>query len=282
MTLRTLLMKNKRGASLPDNTPKASTYRPIGIAMLVAGGILLATGCLLVARDGTDEGRYVDLAISSIDTTDKSPTASEDGATGIGSRDWDGLLAQVPDAAAWVRVGGTTIDYPVAVPPPGEGSGFYLTHDIWGNRSAIGSPYLEEGSQADGTHSLVYGHHCGTTGRMFSPLADRWCQDSFDRLGNMTWSTKAGGDQTLVPLCAMTVDKTYPNVLKFDFTPDDGSELSGWLRSLCADASAKATGWESLCDGADKTVSLVTCTSVVPGQPQRTVVVFVREGGDAK
>ena len=51
--------------------------------------------------------------------------------------DWDALPASV---VAWVRVPGTTVDYPIVQGRP-ESPGFYLTHDAGGERSAWGAPY---------------------------------------------------------------------------------------------------------------------------------------------
>lgn len=100
------------------------------------------------------------------------PAAEEDATmeaqeTG-GGIDWDALPASV---VAWVRVPGTTVDYPIVQGRP-ESPDFYLTHDAGGERSAWGAPYIDAGC-AQGAESplvIVYGHHM-SDGTMFAPLA---------------------------------------------------------------------------------------------------------------
>lgn len=98
-------------------------------------------------------------------------SAEDDG--GADPVDWDAL----PDSVvAWVRIPGTTVDYPI-VQGDASDPDFYLTHDMSGNRSAWGTPYIDAGC-ADGVLSplvVVYGHHM-SDGTMFGPLeqyADR-------------------------------------------------------------------------------------------------------------
>lgn len=106
------------------------------------------------------------------------PTAEEDATmeaqeTG-GGIDWDALPASV---VAWVRVPGTTVDYPI-VQGRTESPDFYLTHDAGGERSAWGAPYIDAGC-AQGAESplvIVYGHHM-SDGTMFAPLAQYSSRD---------------------------------------------------------------------------------------------------------
>ena len=88
--------------------------------------------------------------------------------------DWDALPASV---VAWVRVPGTTVDYPIVQGRP-ESPDFYLTHDAGGERSAWGAPYIDAGC-AQGAESplvIVYGHHM-SDGTMFAPLAQYSSRD---------------------------------------------------------------------------------------------------------
>ena len=94
--------------------------------------------------------------------------AAEDEREEGGGIDWDALPASV---VAWVRVPGTTVDYPIVQGRP-ESPDFYLTHDANGERSAWGAPYIDAGC-AQGAESplvIVYGHHM-SDGTMFAPLA---------------------------------------------------------------------------------------------------------------
>ena len=81
--------------------------------------------------------------------------AAEDEQEEGGGIDWDALPASV---VAWVRVPGTTVDYPI-VQGRQESPDFYLTHDAGGERSAWGAPYIDAGC-AQGAGSplvIVYG-----------------------------------------------------------------------------------------------------------------------------
>ena len=70
-----------------------------------------------------------------------------------GGIDWDALPASV---VAWVRVPGTTVDYPI-VQGRTESPDFYLTHDAGGERSAWGAPYIDAGCAQGAESPLVIG-----------------------------------------------------------------------------------------------------------------------------
>ena len=100
--------------------------------------------------------------------------AAEDEQEEGGGIDWDALPASV---VAWVRVPGTTVDYPI-VQGRQESPDFYLTYDASGERSAWGAPYIDAWC-AQGAGSplvIVYGHHM-SDGTMFAPLAQYSSRD---------------------------------------------------------------------------------------------------------
>lgn len=184
-----------------------------------------------------------------------------------------GELAPPPNgAAAWLRVEGTSVDYPVAALADGMPDDYYLRHDLWGRESGAGCPYLMRGCGADDPHALVYGHHMGWTGFMFSTIADTYLPASFARIGRALWSTAGGGETAFVPYCAMRVDKAYQGIRRFDFS--GGSGMEEWLNGLAADASSRSDGWRSLSASAARALTLVTCSSVRAGMRDRTLLVF--------
>lgn len=84
------------------------------------------------------------------------------------------------DAAGWIYVEDTRIDYPVMYTP--DDPEYYLHRNVDGEYSAAGTPFLGEGSDPENpdTNSLiVYGHHM-RDGSMFGQLekfADKdWAQ----------------------------------------------------------------------------------------------------------
>lgn len=202
--------------------------------------------------------------------------ASQAGYSGLAAEVADGkggVDAEVDGAAAWLRVEGTSVDYPVAALADGMPDDYYLRHDLWGRESGAGCPYLMRGCGADDPHALVYGHHMGWTGLMFSTIANAYLPDSFARIGRALWSTADGGETEFTPYCAMRVDKTYQGIRRFDFS--GGSGMEEWLNELAADASSRSDGWRSLSASATRALTLVTCSSARAGLRDRTLLVFV-------
>lgn len=81
-----------------------------------------------------------------------------------------------PDVAAWLTVPGTAIDFPVV---QGGDNKYYLNHDLAGESSKLGVPFLDVRCRRDFTdfNSIVYGHHI-SGGRMFSEL-DKFREEAF-------------------------------------------------------------------------------------------------------
>jgi sortase B len=187
--------------------------------------------------------------------------------------DWDGLRQTNADVGAWVSVSGTDIDYPVCQAGDDDPE-HYLYHDLWGNYELAGCPYIDHRANADGAHVMVFGHHMNVGG-MFSDVYQCYRQEEFDRVlaqATLTWSTPASGDIKMRPVCAMSVDKTYEDIQWFEF--DSVADMKEWLRDLDGQATAHAEGREATIETADRVVTLVTCSSMLGGQRERTLVVF--------
>lgn len=187
--------------------------------------------------------------------------------------DWASLSRSNPDLIAWLTVNGTCINYPVVQPGADKADAWYLSHDFWGNESSSGCPYLDKRSSASSTHRLVFGHRLGLAGGMFSELSRVYKQEAFDEVGNATWSTPGHEDEIFKPLCALRVDKGFPDIQVFSFEGDDALET--WLRNLCSDASAVSSDADALISCTSRVLTLVTCSGPVSGGRERTVAVFV-------
>ena len=143
------------------NKGKAATALAVIVALLA----LAALAVLPQPERNPYEVREVPAAVEG---------AAEDEQEVEGGIDWDALPASV---VAWVRVPGTTVDYPI-VQGRQDSPDFYLTHDADGERSAWGAPYIDAGC-AQGAESplvIVYGHHM-SDGTMFAPLAQYSSRD---------------------------------------------------------------------------------------------------------
>lgn len=68
------------------------------------------------------------------------------------------LQAKYPDAAGWLTVPGTNVDYPFV---QGKDNGYYLRRDIDGNDAAAGTIFMDSRCARDFTsrNTILYGHH---------------------------------------------------------------------------------------------------------------------------
>lgn len=233
------------------------------------GTVLVITGVVLaVSAAPTIVGR--EQAVAKYERVSEVADADQN----EGGIDWDALRAQNPSVVAWCRLEGTSVDLPVCQATD-EDPGWWLTHDLWGEESPAGVPYVDHRTGADARHAICYGHHLSVTGGMFSEIYRCYDQTEFDRIltGDLLWSTPMGGTVRLRPLCAMRRDMSYEQIQRFDFE-DDGT-LREWLETIIADSTAKVSGDEGLVARASRAVSVVTCSSDLPGQRDRTILVFV-------
>lgn len=230
--------------------------------ILLGTCILSAVAALLLGGETVKEGwEYDDLAKDAATQT----------ADGI---DWDALRSRNPDIAAWLRVDGTGIDLPVVSTRKGDPADFYLNHDFNRNLSFAGCPYLDARSTADGPHALVYGHHMGFTGQIFSPIFATYRQSEFDKIGEMSWFTPDKGRQTLKPIMAMSVDKKYQPIQTFSFS--SAQEVRAWLSNMKKDATAVSSDCDEMIASATRAITLVTCSTMDTGGRARTLLVFAQ------
>lgn len=78
-----------------------------------------------------------------------------------------------PNAAIWIQLPGTPLDYPVML---GADNQFYLNHLPDGSKNALGSLFLDYRTGEDSVHLIVYGHN-GAGGTMFGLLRQYESQD---------------------------------------------------------------------------------------------------------
>lgn len=296
----------------------------VGAGLVGVGVVLALSGGIGVAPDLMTEARYRDLAGATEVTGDVAQDAEPDattasapsggsddtsggtdnGGSGAGSstsgratsrtrvvtrraassRDWSEVVRRAPAAAAWVRVGNTTVDYPVASLAADMPDTWYLSHDVWDQPNPCGCPFLDRGVSVDGPHPVIYAHRLGMTQRMFYDLDETYEQSRLAALGDCTLSSPDTGDTTLTPAFAMSVRRSDDSVRATDFASVD--ELRAWLVSQLGRASARTEGADYLVAHATRAVSLVTCSFATRGisseseDSQRTVTVFVTTDAD--
>lgn len=251
----------RRAADMRAGRAHARLAGFVGIALAI---ILAASAGSYAALEGLSESAYRALASEFREGADTAL--------------WEELSSRAPAAGAWLTVEGTPIDYPVAIETASTPRGFYLSHDIWGGRSATGCPYVDRRSDPDGTHVVVYGHRMGWSGRMFGALWDAFEQDAFDELGAALWLTPDQGTTRMRPLCALSVPERFAEIQVFDLA---GTDVASFANKICEQASARSADWRSLADRARRILTLITCTEANGHSSTRTIVLFasVSEAG---
>lgn len=230
------------------------------VVLLVLVGIgLIVIGAGEIAADLTTEWHY-ELLRQEARKAERHQNASQADAVFNGDSPFD----------AWLTVEGTPIDYPVAQATDDDPE-FYLSHDLWGEKTHVGCPYFDWRCSSSDTHKIIYAHHIGTTQLQFSPIADAWQQERFSQFTKATLTTKAG-TESYIPFCAHVVDKQFEDIQRFSM---DQGELREWLVALAAEASATSPKSATLASKARKALTLVTCASQQGGQRERTLLVFV-------
>ena len=81
------------------------------------------------------------------------------------------LHEENPDMVGWIKIEGTTIDYPVMHTP--EEPDYYLYRNFQKEKSAYGTIYIDSSCRLDGSSCslLIYGHHM-KNGDMFASLPE--------------------------------------------------------------------------------------------------------------
>lgn len=250
--------------SLPHNNPARFIASVIGFALGIL--VLIFAGSNFL-KDLDTLDRYEQLAGEAGTDGDPSMPANQtDGSSGS-------LLSSLPqEAVAWVTVEGANIDLPVA--SGAKGFTWYLSHDLWDRESQLGCPFLDPRCPSEcATNVIAYGHHVTLTGAMFSPLHNCYRQQYFDRLEDCVWTTRTQ-TASLLPFCALSVDKDFQDIVRFSFTDQD--EFHRWLLDISSVSTAHCPDVHDRVLHAERAVTLVTCSSNLSGQRWRTLVLFVQ------
>ncbi len=181
----------------------------------------------------------------------------------------------VPDSTvAWLEVDGTTIDLPIA--GRSSDSSWFLTHNVWGQDSEIGCPYLDERCSPTSPVVIVYGHNIFGTSLMFSQLATLSSDHGGPAglLGKIT--TKSGETRAFYFACLLSFEDNFSPLIN-DLPKTEGDRLD-WTTDLIEASSDLSSEALSLLPNTTQTLILVTCSSpfMSLNGDARTAVVFVR------
>lgn len=188
-----------------------------------------------------------------------------------GGIDWNKLLATNDHTVAWMRIYNTGIDYPV-VHAWEQDPDYWLHHDFWWNDHETGVPFLDYRSDSNGRNAIVYAHHLGDSGQMFSSIYGAYSQSWFDQMGDLVWSTPQRGSTIMRPLFSKIIDMGDAELQTFNFAGI--SDFRSWLKEFGSDATAHAANWEKMASRSTRVVICCTCARSWTGLPDRTILVY--------
>jgi len=93
--------------------------------------------------------------------------------------DFEAAKKEFPDVAAWIRINGTGINYPVMY---GANNEYYMTRRPDGKKSRSGSIFIDYRNAPDFSNhnTFIYGHHM-RSGAMFGMLSNYKNQSYYDK-----------------------------------------------------------------------------------------------------
>jgi len=153
------------------------------------------------------------------------------------------------DAAIWLQIPDTTLDYPVML---GADNQFYLNHLPNGDKNALGSLFLDCRTNEDSVHLIVYGHN-GSSGKMFGLLKQYESQDYF--LEHKTLTVAASDAVYVCPIFSVRRVEAGGNVYRLEF--EDNNSLTDYIIQAAAESLYKI---DVELDDAARVLTLSTCT----------------------
>lgn len=219
-------------------------------------------------------GRWLpDVPEQPVIETAAEPDSAALSSSGSGSKavvDFAALKASNADIIAWLRIPGTTVDYPVVQSDDTE---YYLNHTFTGKESSIGTLFSLENAdyQTPGRNIAIYGHHLRSTTKMFSPLMSYKKKNFYENhktvyLDSMYFSAS----YTVFAVANMTVGEWEPSEADF---ADDADFLA--FVSRARSQALYDTGIDAGAD--DQILTLITCDRDFAGKDGRLVVMAVRQ-----
>lgn len=202
------------------------------------------------------------------DTTSLLP----DGSIDVSPINKDKLAEKAPNASAWLKVAGTNVNNPVAI-PPSDDEWTYLNHDIWGNYAQAGTLFLDRLTPLSSKARIVYGHKMNAR-IMFHDIGDKADQDNFNNLGILTWWDKENGTASYRPVAATRVQADDTDIRNVGSMDKDN--LRQWELDFYKNATARSENYNlGLIDGDREVIFLVTCSGYAEyGHDARTIVMY--------
>lgn len=137
--------------------------------------------------------------------------------TAAGNIDFSTLRQQNPQAAAWLTISGTALDYPLM---QGSDNAYYLTHLYNRNQNRMGAPFIDANciSPFSSRNTVIYGRNM-QDGSMFATLLNYRQQSYYD--ANPTATLSIPNATYMVEFfAAFTTNNLYSDVARMSFTGD--------------------------------------------------------------
>jgi sortase B len=181
------------------------------------------------------------------------------------------LFAINPDMIGWIKIDGTTIDYPVMQTP--DRPDFYLKHDFEKQYSVYGVPYAAEGCLIDpqSDNITIFGHHM-KSGKMFGALESYKSKDFWQEHPTIRFDTRAGFGTYEIIAVFRTTPARFP--YNHFISASGNAEFDEYVRR-CKVLSFYDT--DSAVVYGDKLITLSTCE--YSERNSRLVVVAKKIGG---
>ena len=169
--------------------------------------------------------------------------------------DFDQLQQENPDIYAWITVPGTDVDYPI-VQKEGD-NGYYLNHNINGDKDTAGAIYTEDYNHKDfeDPNTVIYGHNM-KNGTMFRTLHNYEDRSFFDE--NREVLIYMPGEIRHYQIFAAYVYDNRHLLLNFDF--DDPDVYQSYLNTVSSIRDMNSfvdTSMEMTVE--DKIITMSTC-----------------------
>ena len=181
------------------------------VVFLVSAGMLIKH--YADDRNQTEEfTKLSDFVREYPNTLDETPDETDEPSRLMAYRE---LYEQNNDLAGWLRIEGTSIDYPVMHTP--SDSEYYLKRDFNKAYSSHGTPFLDAACDPEkpSTVLTIYGHHI-KNGKMFGALKEYESQKYYEQHFAIQFDTlNEIGDYEIVAVFKSQVYTTDPNVFQY-------------------------------------------------------------------
>lgn len=172
--------------------------------------------------------------------------------------DFAALAAENEDVVGWIRIPGTTIDYPILQSGPEDEEDFYLTHGWDKKRQKAGCIYIQKMNSPHFTDpNTVIGGHYMANGTMFADL-HQFRKEAFFNEHDTVYIYTPGHILTYRIYSAFVYDDRHI-LNSFDF--DNKADFAAFLAETLDPASMARRMREGVnVTTDDRIISLCTCT----------------------